>query len=233
MAVVVLGLAVVGVSGFLAEKNQGSSSNNNSLIIIGIILILFGQLMNAIQMIMEESFLKHGNYSALNVVGMEGVFGFAIMVLIVLPICYFLPGDDSGSYENIIDALYQLKNSAGLILLNIAMLLSIAFYNYFGLIVAKELSTIHRTLIDALRTILVWITSIIIYYAGAKSLGEKWQGGYSLLQLLGFAFLLIGTIIYNGSYQIIIKFIKEKMGKKKDQNEETERLIDEELDKDK
>lgn len=198
MGVVVLGLLVVGISGFLAEKSDGTSNNNNSLLVIGIVLILFGQLMNAIQMIMEESFLKDGHYSELNVVGMEGFFGFVVMIAVVLPICYFLPGDDSGSYENVFDALYQLKNSVPLVMLNLALLLSIAFYNYFGLVVAKELSTIHRTLIDALRTILVWITSIIIYYAGAHSLGEKWQGGYSLLQLLGFFLLLVGTVLYNG-----------------------------------
>lgn len=218
MSVVVLGLAVVGISGFLAERKSGSN-NNGGLVIIGIILILIGQMANAIHMVMEEIFIKKGNYTPLNIVAMEGLFGIVIMAASVLPFCYFLAGSDSGSYENVFDALYQIKNSAGLLILNIVFLLSIAFYNYFGLVVAKELSTIHRTLIDALRTILVWLTSLIIYYAGAKSLGEPWQGGYSILQLFGLVLLMVGTALYNGSYKAVVNFFKKKFSKE-EMNEE-------------
>lgn len=227
MVVVVLGLSIVGVSGFLAES--GEESDTSGLLGIGIVLILAGQLMNAIQMVMEESFLKKGNYSPLNVVGMEGLFGTIIMLLLVLPLCYFIPGDDAGSYENFFDAIIQMGNSVGLLMLNFAYLLSIAFYNYFGLTVAKDLSTVHRTLIDALRTILVWLSSIIIYYAGAKSLGEPWRGKYSLLQLLGFVFLLVGTSLYNGSYKSIIKLFCIKVLRRKNYGEEVEKPEDEPL----
>jgi drug/metabolite transporter (DMT)-like permease len=41
---------------------------------------------------------------------------------------------------------------------------SISFYNFFGLSVANEFSSVHRTLIDASRTVFVWGIDLFIYY---------------------------------------------------------------------
>lgn len=41
---------------------------------------------------------------------------------------------------------------------------SISFYNFFGLSVANEFSSVHRTLIDASRTVFVWGIDLLIYY---------------------------------------------------------------------
>jgi hypothetical protein len=46
----------------------------------------------AVQMIVEELLLKQRRYPPLNVVGMEGVFGLLLMIVIVLPLIYFIPG---------------------------------------------------------------------------------------------------------------------------------------------
>jgi hypothetical protein len=43
-------------------------------------------------MIVEEVLLKKRRYPPLNVVGMEGVFGILLMVLVVLPLLYIIPG---------------------------------------------------------------------------------------------------------------------------------------------
>lgn len=64
--------------------------------------------------------------------------------------------------------------------------------------VTRKLSTIHRSLIDSLRTICVWITMLIVYYSGAKSLGEGW-GPFSWIQLVGFCILVTGSLIYYGT----------------------------------
>jgi len=99
-------------------------------------------------MVVEERFLKKSGYAPLNVVGMEGLWGVILMVVIIMPVLYFIPGDDNGSYENALDALVQIRNSPSLLIFNIGYLLSIAFYNFFGLSVAKKLTSVHRTLID-------------------------------------------------------------------------------------
>ena len=214
MLTVTAGLACVGATVLLPDptKAKNPDAPPQNLFALGLILILAGQVLASIQMVVEELFLKSGNYSAFNVVGMEGTFGTLIMGLFVLPLCYFLPGDNVGSYENIVDAFVQVGQAPGLLGLIIAYIFSIACFNFFGLSVSKTLSTIHRTLIDACRTILVWITSIVLYYIGTP-FGEPW-GKWSFLQLIGFVFLIIGTVIYNGSYAIIYKFVVHKILKR-------------------
>jgi len=174
MFIVTSGLAVVGVSNVLRPDSTDANQLTEKLI-FGIGFILAGQLIGAIQMIVEEVLLKKRRYPPLNVVGMEGVFGILLMVLVVLPLLYIIPGYDVGSYENCIDALIQMQQSWMLLVFVIAYCLSIAFYNFFGLSVAKRLTTVHRTLIDACRMILVWGTQIAIYYLITTLYGEKWH----------------------------------------------------------
>jgi len=217
MAVVFAGLAAVGTSSLI-----GGGDSTDGKLVIGIVFILAGQLASAVQMVIEETFLKKREYPALHVVGMEGLHGLLIMSFIVMPILYFIPGEDAGSYENYVDAFVQIGNNVPLLMFNLVYLVSIAFYNFSGLSVAKFLSTVHRTLIDACRTILVWLAAIILFYAGLPAYGEGWKQ-FSWLQLLGFGLLLIGTGIYNGIFQMI----REKCSKKKKSQpeEEAERLL--------
>ncbi len=70
---------------------------------------------------------------------------------------------------------------------------SIALYNFCGLSVTKSLSAVHRTLIDALRTICVWSIDLFIYYYVDESFGEAW-GHYSWVQIIGFGCLLVRDI---------------------------------------
>jgi len=74
---------------------------------------------------------------------------------------------------------------------------SISFYNFFGLSVTKSLTAVHRTLVDACRTIVVWVVDLFIYYVFDKSFGEAWDSRYGIFQVDGFLFLLLGTALYN------------------------------------
>ncbi|CAH1793269.1 unnamed protein product [Owenia fusiformis] len=193
--IVIIGLALVGISSILKDENAAADSKA----FLGIAMILAGQAVSASQMIVEEALLKKRGYPPLQVVGLEGTFGIIIMCAIVLPAMYFIPGSQlNGSYENSLDALYQIKNDYKLAIFCLLYLLSIAFYNYFGLAVTKSLTAVHRTLIDACRTIVVWITGLVIYYFFDKSFGEEFDSTYGLLQIDGFLFLMIGTAMYNG-----------------------------------
>ena len=71
----------------------------------GILLVLAGQVAGAVQYVIEEKFLKTRNFHPLHVVGQEGVFGVVLMIIVVLPIVYVIPGSQPsamshGSYEN-------------------------------------------------------------------------------------------------------------------------------------
>jgi hypothetical protein len=73
--------------------------------------------------------------------------------------------------------------------------ISIAFYNFCGLAVVKSLSSVHRCLIDACQTIIVWSLDLSLFYT-TKQYGEKWNPKSSSIQLIGFAVMIMGTFIY-------------------------------------
>jgi hypothetical protein len=109
------------------------------------------------------------------------------MAVAVLPICYLIPGSDGGSYENAVDGFVMIGNNMTLLGLVLLYWLSIAFYNFTSLSVAKSLTTgtssappssptfacqrastdmpitctcaVHRTFIDACRTLCVRSTA--------------------------------------------------------------------------
>lgn len=199
MVVTMCGLVLVGLSSVLRENHHGVSKGK---VLLGIILILAGQCVSATQMTVEEVFLKKKNFHPLQIVGMEGLFGVIFMSVIVLPVLYFIPGHQNHhSYENTLDALLMIKNDGTLLALSVLYMCSIAFYNFFGQAVTKSLTAVHRTLIDALRTIVVWLVGLFIYYAFHEGFGEAWNDEYGIFQVDGFLFLMLGTALY---YELLI-----------------------------
>jgi len=97
-----------------------------------------------------------------------------------------------------------MKNNGFLFFLVTLYWVSIAFYNFFGLSVSKKLSSVHRTLVDACRTVVVWIVNIILYQATNGQYGEQWVTKSALIQLGGFLLMVFGTLVHNK----IIKFQK-------------------------
>eukprot|EP00727_Mastigamoeba_balamuthi_P006031 m51a1_g2047 putative solute carrier family 35 member f6 (420) ;mRNA; r:1382448-1384140 len=208
--ITICGLILVGFSSFFGSKdsatNSGSSEEEASdagwKTLIGIVLILVGQLFGGVQMVVEEILLKKREYEPVHMVGMEGLFGTLLMSFIALPILFFIPGDnpspyDHGSYDNAIDAFQQMGNNGALCAFCIISFFSIAFFNFFGLNVTKYLTAIHRTLIDACRSILIWMWQLFTFYVISRNYGEEWTK-WSWFQVGGFILLMVGTFIYNG-----------------------------------
>lgn len=217
----IAGLLCVGVTGILNARDDaqaGSSSDVGSgpdgdetpiyLVGVGILLILAGQLVCAAQMVVEEKLLKGHNFQPMHIVGVEGILGTLVMAFIVLPILFFIPGDHPSplpyhTYENSLDAILQIVRSWKLVFFSLLYLFSIAFYNFFGLSVTKHLTCVHRTLIDACRTIVVWTFQLFMHYVvfPKTNYGEKWTR-WSYIQVIGFVLLIIGTVLYNAIVKI-------------------------------
>jgi drug/metabolite transporter (DMT)-like permease len=177
------------------------TSSPHSMVWVGNVLVVLSQLMSATQMVIEEKFLKSKKLPPEFVVGVEGSFGIMMMLAIALPVVGSLPGEDgAGMHENAIDAAYLFINSTPLMCMVLSYFISIAFYNFCGLAVAKELSSVHRCLIDACRTVLVWSIDLTLYYTTDGHYGEKWNPVGSWIQLAGFVVLIYGSCIY---YKVI------------------------------
>jgi drug/metabolite transporter (DMT)-like permease len=185
---------------FSQYQSYGKDGDGSSLVIFGIVLTVLSQLCSAIQVVVEEGMLKEGGRyktpSPARVVAYEGVWGLIIM-LIVLFVMQRSPGDDHGSYENSIDSIEKMKNNGFLIFLIIIYCISIALFNQCGMAVSKYLSSLHRTLIDSLRALVVWAVQLLMFYCfNSKTYGVAWTGN-SWLQLVGFSMLVLGTLVYN------------------------------------
>ena len=198
LSLTIAGVTLVGISSIIgAGGSTSTASSASSMVFLGNIMVILSQLMSATQMVVEEKFLKGRKLPPEFVVGCEGMFGIIVMLTVVLPVVGFAtPGlDGGGSHEDPIDAAEMISSNFRLASLVGAYWISIAFYNFCGLAVAKSLSSVHRCLIDACRTIIVWSLDLVLFYTTSQY-GEKWNPESSYIQLIGFAVMIVGTFIY-------------------------------------
>lgn len=183
MFLVLLGLGCVGLASVL-NADEGDAGAKNPL--LGDALVIAAQVIVSIQMVVEQKFVGAHNVPALLAVGLEGVFGCLIMITALVAL-YYIPGDSAGNHaENIIDAGYQMSQNPVILLAVLGNVFSIAFFNYFGISVTKEMDATTRMVLDSLRTFTIWAVSLLIGW-------ETFQG----VQVIGFAILLFGTCVYN------------------------------------
>ena len=194
MLAVVVGTLLVGLDGVIFPSADTGSASNPML---GNLIIVAAQVVVATQMCVEEIFVGGRDVPPLLAVGLEGMFGMGVLSCVLVAM-YYLPGvsglsETRGHLEDSLDALLQLGSGNGILLgFMLASLASIAFFNFFGISVTKAMSAAHRMVLDSLRTMVVWGFSLCVY-AVDPSKGQK----FSWLQLVGFAILLTGTLVYN------------------------------------
>jgi len=179
MAMIVVGTFVVGLSSVINDNSPSPPPNP----LLGDLLVVAAQVVGATQMVVEEKFIGRYNVHPLQVVGNEGLYGASVLTVLMFVFYFIIPirnRDDS------LDAIFQIRNNTTLLLALLGSILSIAFFNYFGISVTKHLSATHRTTIDASRVFLVWLASLLI----------GWER-FEWLQLVGFVVLLCGTSIFN------------------------------------
>ncbi|EOA98060.1 Transmembrane protein C2orf18-like protein, partial [Anas platyrhynchos] len=119
-----------------------------------------------------------------------GFFGFVLLALLLIPMYYIPAGGFSsnprGVLEDAPDAFCQVARrpiiSAIISVALLGTVTSIAFFNFAGLSVTKELSATTRMVLDSLRTLAVWGFGLIL----------GWES-FHALQLVGFGVLLAGT----------------------------------------
>eukprot|EP00416_Gambierdiscus_australes_P017811 CAMPEP_0171063782 /NCGR_PEP_ID=MMETSP0766_2-20121228/5885_1 /TAXON_ID=439317 /ORGANISM="Gambierdiscus australes, Strain CAWD 149" /LENGTH=410 /DNA_ID=CAMNT_0011519743 /DNA_START=52 /DNA_END=1284 /DNA_ORIENTATION=+ len=202
VAVCVLGVSMVGLSNSLSSQSTSDASEpseDGGLVVFGVSMVLLAQLFQATQVIVEELMLKGMSVPPMLLVSYEGIWGSVGMIGCVLPLLSYLPGHDHGSQEDFGDTLLMLKNSSQLQALIALYLFSCSTYNISGMQVTGALSGVHRTMLEASRTLVIWMLDLFVHYVVDKQIafGESWSV-YSWLQLAGFAVLISGQAIYGG-----------------------------------
>ncbi|KAA6390455.1 MAG: Solute carrier family 35 member [Streblomastix strix] len=200
-ALVLVGLAqVVGGS-------KTSQTHKWSAQLLGCLLVITSQVIQATQIIVEEFLLADLKAPPLVVVGMEGMWGMFLCIFSFIPMFYFLPGKDNGHYEDTYDSFYMLFHSKTLLIASAIYWISILLLNYGGMVVTQQLTAVHRTIFEALRTLAIWITNIFIFYVFRGSPYGEGLTLWSILQAAGFAVLITSTAIYNKAIKLVKCFI--------------------------
>ena len=129
-------------------------------------------------------------------------------------------------FENAIFAVKQIYESTQLKCFLCLYILSIAFFNFSGLTISKNVSSTARTIVDTIRTIVIWV-----FFLTMPFVPEDTKETFSWLQLLGFSILILGGVIYNEILVIPYFGFGDNTKEKIKQRKELEKLNKEENEK--
>ncbi|XP_047430527.1 solute carrier family 35 member F6 [Mugil cephalus] len=220
ICITILGLVIVGLADFVSGNKD--DSHKLSDVITGDLLIITAQIIVAVQMVLEEKFVYKHDVHPLKAVGTEGFFGFLVLSLLLIPMYFIHVGNFSDNprqvLEDALDAFCQIRHQPLIILALLGNTVSIAFFNFAGISVTKEISATTRMVLDSLRTLVIWVVSLALGW-------ERFHG----LQVLGFLVLLLGTALYNGLHRPLlakIPYFAARMNLEEDDGAgERERLL--------
>ncbi|KAG0705045.1 hypothetical protein DFH29DRAFT_908548 [Suillus ampliporus] len=202
---VMAGISLVGYSGSLIKDAVNSALRLLSTdpsspvpvgepevtrVLVGVFFILFAQVFTATQFVVEEKIMARYSVAPLVAVGYEGLFG-ALTIILCMPILAMPSIASSSPFFDLPRGWYQLVNTPSVFRSGIAIAISISLFNYFGLSVTRHVSATARSLTDTCRTLSIWLISLGLGW-------EKLLFPISLLQVLGFSFLVYGTFLFNG-----------------------------------
>ncbi|KAI9473406.1 MAG: hypothetical protein EXX96DRAFT_577827 [Benjaminiella poitrasii] len=193
LVMVVVGVGMVGLSSILFPQKKptalssfsSSSSSFDYQSLMGVFLVLGAQIFTASQFVIEEKILVRYHVTPLKAVGLEGSFGL-ISILSAMPILHVILGKQYPSFD-IVQGYHDFFDHSLVWQTGIAISVSIAFFNWFGLSITSAISATARSTIDACRTLFIWMVSL---YLG-------WEQ-FSWIQVCGFIVMVTGTFYFNG-----------------------------------
>ncbi|GFR44394.1 hypothetical protein Agub_g5617, partial [Astrephomene gubernaculifera] len=161
--------------------------------LFGDLCVVAAQAFTALQFILEEKFVAAYRVPTLLAVGLEGAWGM-LVCCVALPVLGAVRAGAGG--EPVDSAAQALREvlSHGPLAASVALsIVSIGFFNFFGISVTKALSGAARATIDATRTLFIWLASMWL----------GWER-FLPLQVVGFAVLFAGTSLYNELIRICL-----------------------------
>jgi drug/metabolite transporter (DMT)-like permease len=199
VSLALVGILIVSAAALSAggsDSGDSDSSKSGNDVAIGVGIVIFAQVIQATQIILEEELLNDLGMEPMLVVGVEGLWGLLFMC-VIMPILMFLPGSDNGHVEDSVDTYRFLMNSSSAQAVVVAYMVSVATYNVSGMMVTQSLTGVMRVMLEATRTLTIWIFNLFWHYSvdSKSKFGEEWTN-WSYLQAAGFLVLIIGQATY-------------------------------------
>ncbi|KAG2492248.1 hypothetical protein HYH03_009490 [Edaphochlamys debaryana] len=171
-----------------AEAVDGASAP-----LFGDLCVVAAQAFTALQFILEEKFVAQYRVPTLLAVGLEGAWGTGICALALPLLAAIHTGPEGRPMDSAGQAFREIAANGQLAAAVAVGIVSIGFFNFFGISVTKALSGAARATIDACRTIFIWLACMAL----------GWER-FLPLQVVGFAVLFAGTSLYNELIRICL-----------------------------
>ena len=190
IVILFFGLVAVGATDLVEahQNDDNPSPGPNDLsfndVLLGDCLIIVAQLLGALQAIYEEKYTKKYNVAVLLAVGLEGIFGFTAMSILLVPM-HFIKMADGKVLEDSLEGFHQLGHNMVLLTTFVGTFISIAFYYYAGMSISKRENSTTKSILDSVRILVIW----------GISLACGWQM-FQVLHLVGYILYTIGICIY-------------------------------------
>lgn len=178
VVLITVAMVLTAIPAIQTPDSDGDNTSSTSQVIIGVVLAVAGTSLQAVQLILEEAFIKKGRSSPLRCVAWEGIGGL-VYSFVAWPICQKL------NMEDVTGSWYASLHSTTISVLTIIYVPTATAFNVTGLATTLLGSGLLRGVCFAVRSPLVWIISLIV----------KWQDydNYSLASAIVFC---IGFAIY-------------------------------------
>ena len=158
LMLVTAGVLIAGLSTFYGGKDTINAPNPA----LGNALTVLARFFESVQNIYEEHLLSEYTVQPLLVVGWEGLFGFVITGLLMIPF-YWTPGYAYGDkFEHLPDAFYQIGNSWILGVATTIVVVAITFLMWTGVAITKASGSTARVVAETLRIAFVWVIALAI-----------------------------------------------------------------------
>lgn len=166
--------------------------------LVGVGLVLLSEFVKSLMVVVEEYLMKKRNCDPFFMLGVQGCWGMALLIGGLLLAWLAVPGKDADSLESLETTFRMIGDSSAVIGIISVLPIFIATHFMCSVMVTKLLSSVHNAMASVLMTALVWTVELFVHYAIDSHLGNRW-GEYSAIQVVGFGFVTLGLLVYDGT----------------------------------
>ena len=200
VAIALTGVGLAVLSAILNNKAANIGGNaDTATTILGIGMIMLSEFFRSLMVVSQEYLIKVIGCDPSFMIGLQGIYGGILMVGFMVLSWLVIPGSDVGnSFENM-KVTFQLAGESPIIITVLCVLPIFVVLGFIcSALVTKHLSSVHNAMATVMMTAFVWLIEILIH-AIDEHRGNSW-GPYSALQLVGFLFVVVALLVYDGTY---------------------------------
>lgn len=171
-------------------------------------LMFASTLAYSIQRTWEEKLLSEIEVSSRRFVGLQGLFGMLILLIFqaIFSIVMTSYSNPKEPLTGALEVISHFKTGPSLIvvsqhtflwLMTIVLVVAMTINEYSGMIVTKRVSCTFRTIIENSKVLFVWIFEVIYVDLIGKNYSSKHYVAIFLIKLLGYLFVIVGSLVVN------------------------------------